>query len=100
MKNLKPIGIPHSIFLENLFAKTYDASKLEEDAERVRQAYHDKGYYAANVGNPETHLRDESGLSLITFRPQQGQAHRHHCCPSKRASATGSAPSPSPATRR
>src|SRR5277367_5523395 len=42
MKNLKPIGIPHSIFLENLFAKTYDASKLEEDAERVRQAYHDK----------------------------------------------------------
>ena len=31
MKNLKPIGIPHSIFLENLFAKTYDATKLEED---------------------------------------------------------------------
>ena len=53
MKNLKPIGIPHSIFLENLFAKTYDASKLEEDAERVRQAYHDKGYYAANVGEPD-----------------------------------------------
>ncbi len=73
MKNLKPIGIPHSIFLENLFAKTYDASKLEEDSERVRQAYHDKGYYAANVGNPETHLRDESGLSLITFRPRKGK---------------------------
>src|SRR5271170_4887522 len=73
MKNLKPIGIPHSIFLENLFAKTYDASKLEEDAERVRQAYHDKGYYAANVGEPETHLRDEAGLSLITFRPRKGK---------------------------
>ncbi len=73
MKNLKPIGIPHSIFFENLFAKTYDASKLEEDAERVRQAYHDKGYYAANVGNPETHLHDESGLSLITFRPRKGK---------------------------
>jgi outer membrane protein insertion porin family len=73
MKNLKPIGIPHSIFFENLFAKTYDASKLEEDAERVRQAYHDKGYYAANVGEPETHLRDESGLSLITFRPRKGK---------------------------
>ncbi len=73
MKNLKPIGIPHSIFFENLFAKTYDASKLEEDAERVRQAYHDKGYYAANVGNPETHLRDESGLSLLTFRPRKGK---------------------------
>jgi len=39
MKNLKPIGIPHSIFLEDLFSRTYDASKLEEDAERVRDAY-------------------------------------------------------------
>ena len=28
MKNLKPIGIPHSIFLENLFARTYDSTKL------------------------------------------------------------------------
>jgi len=73
MKNLKPIGIPRSIFLEDIFAKTYDASKLEEDAERVRQAYHDKGYYAANVGEPETHLRDESGLSFITFRPRKGK---------------------------
>jgi len=36
MKNLKPIGIPHSIFLESIFAKTYDATKLEEDTERVR----------------------------------------------------------------
>jgi len=73
MKNLKPIGIPRSIFLENLFAKTYDASKLEEDAERVRQAYHDKGYYAANVGEPQTTLRNESGLSLLTFRPRKGK---------------------------
>ena len=36
MKNLKPIGIPHSIILENLFARTYDSTKLTEDAERVR----------------------------------------------------------------
>ena len=36
MRNLRPIGIPHSIFLENLFARTFDASKLEEDSERVR----------------------------------------------------------------
>ena len=38
MKNLKPVGIPRSIFLENIFARTFDASKLEEDAERVREA--------------------------------------------------------------
>ena len=28
MKNLHPIGIPHSILFESLFAKTYDPSKL------------------------------------------------------------------------
>ena len=47
MKNLKPIGIPHSIILENLFARTFDASKLDEDAERVRYAYQDRGYFKA-----------------------------------------------------
>src|SRR5581483_11431427 len=58
MKNLRPIGIPHSIFLENLFSKTYDASKLAEDAERVRYAYQTKGYYKAIVGDPKTQLHD------------------------------------------
>src|SRR5690348_4799351 len=28
MKNLRPIGVPYSIVLENLFAKTYDSEKL------------------------------------------------------------------------
>ncbi|HSM85806.1 MAG TPA: POTRA domain-containing protein, partial [Candidatus Limnocylindrales bacterium] len=32
MKNLRPLGIPNSIFLEGVFARTFDASKLEEDA--------------------------------------------------------------------
>src|SRR5579884_2915491 len=73
MKNLRPIGIPHSIFLEDLFAKTYDASKLEEDAERVRQAYRDKGYFRASTGDPQTHLRNEGGLSFFTFRPRKGK---------------------------
>ncbi len=73
MKNLKPIGIPNSIFLENLFAKTFDATKLEEDSERVRQAYRDKGYARANVGEPETHIRSETGLSLLTFKPKDGK---------------------------
>ena len=53
MKNLKPIGIPHSIFLENLFARTYDSTKLEEDAERVRYDYQTKGYFKAIVGDPQ-----------------------------------------------
>ncbi len=73
MKNSKPIGVPHSVVLENLFARTFDATKLEEDTERVRQAYRDKGYFRANTGEPETHIRNEGGLSLLTFRPKDGK---------------------------
>ena len=73
MKNLRPIGVPHSIFLENLFARTYDASKLEEDTERVRRAMQDKGYFRAGVSDPITHIRNEGGLSFFTFRPRQGK---------------------------
>jgi outer membrane protein insertion porin family len=58
MKNLKPIGIPHSIFLESIFAKTYDATKLEEDTERVRAEYQNRGYFKANVTDPKTELHD------------------------------------------
>jgi outer membrane protein insertion porin family len=61
MKNLHPIGIPKSIFLENLFAKTFDASKLQEDAERVRDAYQQHGYFKAVVEDPKTQLRDKPG---------------------------------------
>jgi outer membrane protein insertion porin family len=73
MKNLRPIGIPHSILLENIFARTYDASKLEEDTERVRRAMQDRGYFRAAVGDPVTHIRNEGGLSLLTFRPRRGK---------------------------
>ncbi len=73
MKNLRPIGIPYSLVLENLFAKTFDSSKLEEDAERVRQAYRDKGYANAAVEEPRTQIRDEGGLSLLTFQPNKGK---------------------------
>lgn len=61
MKNLHPIGIPRSIFLENLFARTFDASKLEEDAERVRAAFQEHGYFKAIVEDPKTNLRDKPG---------------------------------------
>jgi outer membrane protein insertion porin family len=73
MKNLKPIGIPYSILFEDLFAQTYDSSKLEEDTERVRQAYRDKGYANAAVEEPKTQIRDEGGLNWFTFRPRHGK---------------------------
>jgi outer membrane protein insertion porin family len=73
MRNLKPIGIPYSLIFENLFSKTFDASKLSEDTERVRFAYRDKGYYNAEVEEPKTQIRDEGGLNVFTFRPRQGK---------------------------
>ncbi len=73
MKNLKPIGIPYSLIFENLFAKTFDSSKLEEDTERVREAYRDKGYANAAVEEPQTKIRDEGGLNWFTFRPRHGK---------------------------
>ena len=73
MKNLKPIGIPYSIIFENLFAQTFDASKLEEDTERVRLAYRDKGYYNAAIEEPKTKIRDQGGLNWFTFRPNTGK---------------------------
>ena len=73
MKNLKPIGIPYSIIFENLFSQTFDATKLEEDSERVRFAYRDRGYYNAAIEEPKTQIRDEGGLNLFTFRPNKGK---------------------------
>jgi outer membrane protein insertion porin family len=73
MKNLKPVGIPYSLILENLFARTFDASKLDEDTERVRLAYRDKGYANAAIEQPRTQIRDEGGLNWFTFRPNRGK---------------------------
>ncbi len=75
MKNLKPIGIPHSIFLENLFARTYDSTKLQEDAERVRYYYQTKGYFKALVGDPKTQIRDTNGIKwYFPFKSSPGKA--------------------------
>ncbi|MDP9269131.1 MAG: outer membrane protein assembly factor BamA [Acidobacteriota bacterium] len=75
MKNLRPLGIPHSIFLESLFSKTYDATKLTEDAERVRNAYQERGYFKALVGDPQTKVRDSGGLNLPFFwKAKHGKA--------------------------
>jgi outer membrane protein insertion porin family len=67
MKNLKPIGIPRSIFLENLFSRTFDSTKLQEDAERVRDALQQRGFFKAIVGDPVTTMRDTSGSFVNPF---------------------------------
>ncbi|HEY2470986.1 MAG TPA: outer membrane protein assembly factor BamA [Terracidiphilus sp.] len=73
MKNLRPVGIPYSVVFEDLFARTFDASKLDEDTERVRFAYRDKGYANAAVETPRTQIRDQGGLNWFTFRPNRGK---------------------------
>ena len=76
MKNLKPIGIPHSIFLENLFAKTYDATKLEEDTERVRAEFQNRGYFKVLVDEPKTEIHDtgHTGFHIPGLQPGLGKS--------------------------
>ncbi|MBZ5663388.1 MAG: outer membrane protein assembly factor BamA [Acidobacteriia bacterium] len=90
MKNLKPIGIPHSIFLENIFSKTYDATKLEEDTERVRAEFQNRGYFKVLVDDPKTEIHDtghtgfhipglQAGLGKsvdITMPIEEGERYR------------------------
>jgi len=76
MKNLKPIGIPHSIFLENIFAKTYDATKLEEDTERVRNEYQNRGFFKVLVQDPKTEIHDtgHAGVHIPLLQKGPGKA--------------------------
>jgi outer membrane protein insertion porin family len=76
MHFLRPIGIPHSIFLEDLFAKTYDATKLDEDMELVREELQNKGYFKGVVGEPETKIRDtgHTGFHIPLLQHGPGKA--------------------------
>jgi outer membrane protein insertion porin family len=76
MKNLRPIGIPHSIFLESIFARTYDATKLDEDTERVRNEFQNRGYFKANVNQPKTQIHDTGhvGFHIPVLQSGPGKA--------------------------
>ena len=76
MKNLRPIGIPHSIFLENIFARTYDATKLDEDTERVRNEYQNRGYFKVIVNEPKTEIHDtgHKGIHIPLLQGGAGKA--------------------------
>ena len=65
MKNLRPMGIPHSFILEKMFSKTFDVRKLEEDKERLRNAYQQKGYFKATAIDHDLNVRDAKGRSLF-----------------------------------
>jgi outer membrane protein insertion porin family len=73
MKNLKPIGIPYSILFENLFSRTYDSTKLDEDSERIRMFYQGKGYYTAHVVDHTVTIKDVGGhgFKIPIFKPNK-----------------------------
>lgn len=77
MKNLKPIGIPHSLLFENLFARTFDSTKVEEDTERIRQFYQGKGYFTARVISTSTRVYDVygSGIKIPLLNPKKPGKH-------------------------
>jgi outer membrane protein insertion porin family len=76
MKNLRPLGVPHSIFLENIFARTYDATKLDEDTERVRNEYQNRGYFKVIVNQPKTQIHDtgHQGMHIPLLQGGRGKA--------------------------
>src|SRR6201992_939967 len=76
MRNLRPVGIPHSIVLENIFARTYDASKLEEDTERVRAEFQNRGYFKVLVSDPKTEIHDtgHKGFHIPLLQSGPGKA--------------------------
>src|SRR5262249_47095485 len=76
MRFTRPIGIPHSIFLEDLFSKTYDATKLEDDMELVREAEQNRGYFKAIVADPTTQIRDtgHTGFHIPLVQHGPGKA--------------------------
>jgi outer membrane protein insertion porin family len=61
MKETHPYGVPHSIFLESVFPKTFDTDKLEYDIEKLREAYNDKGYFQAKILDPDVRIIQKGG---------------------------------------
>ncbi len=58
MKNLKPLGVPYSILFEDIFSKTYDPGKLEEDQDRIRVFYQEHGYFKARSEDAKVNVVD------------------------------------------
>ena len=61
MRNSRPIGIPYSLILTNLWNKSYDKSKVDQDLEFVRGAYQDRGYFKVLVNDPKLETRTTGG---------------------------------------
>lgn len=81
MRSLRPIGIPKSILFENLFAKTFDSTKLEQDKQMIVNYYQERGYFTTRTGEHTVVIRDVGGkgFRIPIFYPNK---------PGKRADVT------------
>ncbi|MEQ1884550.1 MAG: outer membrane protein assembly factor BamA [Bryobacteraceae bacterium] len=61
MRNLRPTGVPKSILLENVFSKSYDSTKLEEDQQRIEMFYKDSGYFMARTTDADVEVVNVGG---------------------------------------
>jgi outer membrane protein insertion porin family len=75
MRHLRPIGIPYSILFENIFAKSFDVTKLDIDQEMIRNYYQERGYFTARVVDEKVDVRDVggkvSGFRIPLFKPNR-----------------------------
>ncbi len=73
MKNSRPIGIPYSRFAENIFAKSFDSTKLEQDKEMIRDYYQQRGYFTARAVEHTSTIRETGGrgFKIPLFKPNK-----------------------------
>lgn len=73
MKNSRPIGIPYSRYFENIFAKSFDSTKLEQDKEMIRDYYQQRGYFTARAVEHTSTIRETGGrgFKIPVFKPNK-----------------------------
>ena len=70
LTTLAPAADPADAHCVNLISKTYDSTKLDEDADRIRQMYQRRGYFQAQGEAPVAEPRDQ-----MVFNPFMLHAH-------------------------
>ena len=74
MKGSRPYGIP---YVWPILSKTFNANKMQEDLERVRELYQEHGYFRVIVQPPDMRYRDTDPwfpLDLMPFWFKPGKA--------------------------
>ena len=81
MKNTHAYGIPYSILFENIFARTYDSTKLDEDKERIRDALSIQGlFHSQGSRSVDRQIVDTGGhgFRIPLIRENKSRQGRQH----------------------